>query len=231
MLGLFKPARPKLVAFDIIGTVFSLEPLRARLEELGLPGSALELLFAEALRDAMALACADDFSPFLSVLKAALRQVLAEQELTATSDEIDAALDVMKVLPPHLDARRAFETLRESDIRIMALSNGAASSTRSLLDKAGMGDLVEQVLSVDDVRLSKPRPEVYRHAVASAKLDPDEVMLVATHPWDVNGAKAAGLLAGYVCRGRPYPDSVMKAPDIEGDTLGEIARAITGMRA
>jgi 2-haloacid dehalogenase len=231
MFGLGRPERPKVVAFDIIGTTFSMEPLRPRLEELGLPGYVLERLYAETLRDAMALAAAGGFAPFITVMKSALRQLLAEHELTATEAELSETLGLMKALPPHPDAPKAFEILRGAGIRILALSNGAASATHALFDRAGMTGLVDQILSVDDVKLSKPRPEVYLYAVEQARVQPGEAMLVATHPWDVNGAKAAGLLGGYVCRGRPYPDTVMTAPDVEGDTLLEVARAIVAMKS
>jgi 2-haloacid dehalogenase len=231
MFGFGKPGRPKAVAFDIIGTVFDIEPLRPKLEGLGLPGSSLERLYAETLRDAMALACAGGFAPFITVMRSALGQLLAEQQLSATDDEIADALSVMKALPPQPEARQGFEILNRAGIRVFALSNGAASSTRALLERADMAALVEQVLSIDDVKLSKPRPEVYLSAVEAAGVEPDEMMLVATHPWDINGAKAAGLLGGYVCRGKPYPDAVMRAPDVEGDTLAEVARAIVAMKA
>lgn len=46
-------------------------------------------------------------------------------------------------------------------------------------------------------------------------LQPDEVALVAAHPWDIQGAKQRGLMTGYVTRGgAPFP-SVMKAPDVQ----------------
>jgi 2-haloacid dehalogenase len=231
MLGFGRPHRPKVVAFDIIGTVFDLEPLRPRLEGLGLPETALELLYATSLRDAMALACADRFVPFKGVMKGALWQILAEKGLSATDEEMDEALSLMRSLPPHPDAREAFGLLHQAGVRVFALSNGANSATRSLLEKAGMVDLVEEILSVDDVKLSKPRPEVYLHAVETARVRPGEMMLVAAHPWDINGAKTAGLMGGYVCRGVPFPGDVMTAPDIEGDSLAEIARAVTGMKA
>ena len=179
----------------------------------------------------MALACADQFAPFLTVMKGALAQVLAEKGLSASDAEMTDALSLMKSLPPHPDAREAFESLNQAGIRIIALSNGAAASTRSLLDKAGMSELVEEILSVDDVRLSKPRPEVYLHAVETAQVKPGEMMLVAAHPWDINGANAAGLMGGYVCRGVPFPRNVMTAPEIEGDSLAEVARGIVGMKA
>lgn len=231
MLGFGKPHRPTVVAFDVIGTVFDMEPLRPHLEALGLPDTALELLYAASLRDAMALACAGGFAPFAAVMQGALGQILAEKGLSATAAEMSDTISVMKRLPAHPDAREAFVRLNQAGIRIVALSNGAASTTRSLLEGAGLSDVVDTVLSVDEVRMSKPRPEVYRYAAERAGVKPGEMILAAAHPWDVNGAKAAGLLGGYVCRGVPFPVDTMAAPDIEGETLAELAHAVIGMRA
>jgi 2-haloacid dehalogenase len=53
MFGLGGPARPKAVAFDVIGTMFPLAPLRPALVALGLPPTALEGWFAAGCRDAL----------------------------------------------------------------------------------------------------------------------------------------------------------------------------------
>jgi 2-haloacid dehalogenase len=216
--------RPAVVAFDIIETVFSLEPLRADLTTLGLPPSALELWFAESLRDAFALAAVGDFQSFRNVQGAALEQVLEKHGQSATSAQKSVILDGMKGLPPQPDARDAFDVLKEAGIRICALSNGAAASTEALLEKAGLQGQVELIISVDDVGLSKPRKEVYAYAARQMKVAPGELALIACHPWDIHGAKAAGLAAGYVSRGRPFP-SFMHAPDVNGETLFDTARA------
>ncbi len=79
MLGLSGPKRPKMLAFDIIGTVFPLEPLRPSIVALGLPPAGLEGWFAAGCRDAFAMAAVGDFAPFKTVLEAALDGVLAEQ--------------------------------------------------------------------------------------------------------------------------------------------------------
>ena len=49
MFGFGGPKRPKVVAFDVIGTVFPLEPLRPAMVALGLPPAALEGWFAAGL--------------------------------------------------------------------------------------------------------------------------------------------------------------------------------------
>lgn len=219
------PLPPKVVAFDIIETTFSLEAVRARLVAIGLPDRALELWFSMGLRDAFALAASNDFQPFASVLAGALDQVLCLYGLGASEIQKDEIVATMKELPPHPDAAKAFDVLTRAGIRILALSNGAPSSTRALLATSGLDRFVERVVSVEDVKLSKPRAEVYLHAAESAGVRPGELALVATHAWDCHGAKAAGLLAGFVARGQAFP-SVMRQPDVIGETLSDVARAL-----
>ena len=97
-------ARPEVVAFDIIGTVFSMEPMRAELVALGLQPMALDLLYTAALRDTFALAATNTFAPFQSVLEGCLNELLAMEELNASPERTKAILDMMKALPPHGDA-------------------------------------------------------------------------------------------------------------------------------
>ena len=49
-----------------------------------------------------------------------------------------------------------------------------------------------------------------------------EMTLVATHAWDVHGAKRAGLMTGFVARGQVFP-STMALPDVVGESLAEVA--------
>lgn len=75
MFGLERPPRPKAVAFDIIGTVFPLGPMRPMIVSMGLPPAGLEGWFAAGLRDAFAMSTVGDFKPFTTVLRGALDQV------------------------------------------------------------------------------------------------------------------------------------------------------------
>jgi 2-haloacid dehalogenase len=51
-------------------------------------------------------------------------------------------------------------------------------------------------------------------------------VLIAAHAWDVDGAKRAGLKAGWLNR-KPgdYPD-FFERPDVSGDTLGGLVDAL-----
>ncbi len=70
--------------------------------------------------------------------------------------------------------------------------------------------------------MATPRCEVYLQVASRAGIDPGRLVLVGAHPWDIHGAKAAGLMAGFVARGQPFPP-IMMAPDVQGDTLAEVA--------
>ncbi|GAC1403240.1 MAG: hypothetical protein NVSMB60_20600 [Mycobacterium sp.] len=48
-------SRPEVIVFDVVGTLASLEPVRARLESIGQPAHVLDGWFARLLRDGMAL--------------------------------------------------------------------------------------------------------------------------------------------------------------------------------
>jgi 2-haloacid dehalogenase len=217
--------RPKAVAFDIIGTVFSMEPMRYALTRLGLPALALDWLYIATLRDSFALAATSSFAPFQTVLGACLDELLALQGVEAGPDQKQAILGMMQDLPAHDDARPAFRTLAEAGIRIVALSNGSVKATRALLDKADLNGFVADILSVEDIALAKPHPEVYLYAAQASRVAPSEMALVAAHPWDVHGALCADLIGVYVARGRPYAPA-LRQPDITGETLRAVAERL-----
>lgn len=213
----------KAVAFDVIGTTFSLKPMRGRLAALGLPSSALELWFATALRDAFALAASGSFQPFAAILEAALDQVLVQKHVSATPAQVKQVPEGVRSLPPHAEARQAIETVKSAGCVVVALTNGSITGTRSLLDGAGLAPLFDLLISVDDVSVLKPRKEVYRHAAERAGIAEHELGLISTHAWDLHGAKAAGLVTGFVARRQHFP-AIMNQPDVVGEELSEVAR-------
>ncbi len=223
-------ACPRVVAFDIVETTFSLESLRPLLSAQGIPGASLETWFARLLRDAFALAATDTYAGFRDIAAANLAEVAREHGHDLGKAGIDAVLDGFGQLDPHPDAAEAFRVLRSANVRVAALSNGAAETTEELLRRGGLAELVERVISVAEIRQWKPRRGLYLHAAEVLGVPPAELALVATHAWDVHGAKCAGLVTGFVARGQSFP-GIMAAPDIIGQSLVEVARGIAAMSA
>jgi 2-haloacid dehalogenase len=132
---------------------------------------------------------------------------------------IEHVLAAFTTLDLHPDVVEGLPLLQEHGIRLATLTNGAATIPRALLQRAGVADVIEEFLSVDDAGIWKPHPDAYAYAVRTMSVDPADAMLVAAHPWDIDGAARAGLATAYVNRdGRPYPRHFQSA-DIEVDSL------------
>jgi len=218
-------ALPKVIAFDIIETCFSLESMEHRLANHGVPKDVLHVWFAAALRDCFALAATSTFVPFASVIEAALQTELTRRQLPLPAVTVRHILDGFSELEPHIDTAITFADLERAGFRLVAVSNGSAAATESLLSRSGLRDVIDDVVSVDAVKQFKPRKEVYLHAAAVTGVEPAEMMLVAAHPWDIHGAKTAGLLAAFIARGQQFP-ATMHKPDIAVQSLTDLCVAL-----
>lgn len=210
-----------VVIFDVVETLFPLEPLRARLVAAGLPGTMLETWFASFLRDAFALEIAGRYKPFGELAAAALARLLRARTGRAGKADIAAVMSGFSVLDAHEDVAPAFAMLQRAGVRIAALSNGAEGVTAALFERAGLREGIAAIFSIDEVRHWKPHPDTYRHALARLECAPDHAALVAAHAWDIEGAHRAGLRTGYVARGNMPAHEAMDPPDVMGRTLTE----------
>jgi 2-haloacid dehalogenase len=129
-------------------------------------------------------------------------------------------------LEVHGDVPEGIRRLAELGLRLVTLSNGSASVARGLLDRAGLVDHVELLLSVEDAGVWKPAPAAYHHAVQRCGVEPAEAMLVAVHPWDTDGARRAGLGSAWVNRdGGRFPGH-FGSPDLEVASLVALAERL-----
>lgn len=214
------------VVFDVVETLFSLEALRPRLQRVGLGGQALEVWFAELLRDAFALGITGDYQPFRDVAAGSLDRLLSSGMGVADGKAVENVLDGFAELDAHADVAPAMQHLVRHDIRIFTLTNGDADVTRKLLDRAGLLQFVERSFSIDEVQRWKPAVEVYRHCARQTGVAPERLALIAAHDWDVHGAHHAGLLTGYVSRVARPVSTVMSRPDVSGSSLTEVVEAM-----
>lgn len=214
--------RPDAVVFDVVETLFGLDPVAAALESCGVAPAGLEVFFTRLLRDAFALGATGVTRPFAALADGALSVVAP----TLDEDGRRTVLGAFGDLDAHPDVRPAIDRLRSAGVRVAALTNGSAGNTARLLERSGLGDDVELVMSVDDVGAWKPRPEPYHHALARLGLPGSRVAMVAVHAWDVHGARSAGLLTGWASRLERVYSPVFDPPDVAGGDLVEVVEGL-----
>jgi 2-haloacid dehalogenase len=209
----------RVALLDVNETLSDMQVLRERFERAGARPELLDTWFAATLRDGMALTASGGYGEFADVARAVLRTLIDD----AAVDDILAGF---QELPVHADVEPGLRHLHEGGVRLVTLTNGSSAIPRGLLERAGLSDLIERYLDVSAVGRWKPHPEPYRYACAELGVAPDEAVLIAVHPWDIHGAKRAGLRAAWLDRaGTPYPE-VFEAPDLTAADLPELAGKI-----
>lgn len=218
--------RPAAIAFDVIETLFPLEPLRPRLITAGQPGHLLDLWFTRLLRDVAVLGTTGGFHPFADMAATALHAVSGHQ---MSEEQVRDVVAGFAELDPHPDVEPALRRAAQAGVAVVTLTNGSQHNTAALLRRAGVDQYVGQVLSVEQVRRYKPAPQVYLHAARSCDQPPGRVALVAAHSWDTHGAAHAGLLTGWVSRlERQYP-ATFTPPDVTGSDLPTVVEALLAL--
>jgi 2-haloacid dehalogenase len=113
--------------------------------------------------------------------------------------------------------------LADAGVRMVTLPNGAVFIGQQLLANAGVGDLVEAYLSVEEAGRWKPAQQAYQLAADRCGVPLERIALVAVHPWDTDGAKRAGMTSAWLNRsGGPYP-SIFTPSDVTGSDLPDLA--------
>ena len=149
-------------------------------------------------------------------------------ELTAATRErlVLAQAD----LRPWNDTIAAVRELRASGLRLALLSNMTEQTLTSGLQRAGLADSFEHVLSTDRVRAAKPAREAYAMGESAFGLRRDEIAFVAFAGWDVAGATWFGYPTAWMNRGNAAPEQLGTTPRITASELSPIVRWLTSNR-
>lgn len=220
---------PSVVVFDVNETLSDMTGMEGRFVDVGAPGSLASLWFASVLRDGFALTAVGGTARFAEIGADLLRSLLPEAGVAGEDvpGAVDHVLQGFSSLDLHPDVVPGVAALHRAGLRLVTLSNGAAAVAEGLLGRAGVRDLFEHVLSVEEPGVWKPAPGAYAFAAERCGVPPGEMVLVAVHPWDVDGASRAGMRTAWVNRtGRPYP-SYASPPTVTMSSLEELAGTLT----
>jgi 2-haloacid dehalogenase len=191
----------RLYVFDAYGTLFDVHAAIARHRAAAGPEAERfsEIWRAKQLEYSWTLTLAGHYADFWELTERSLDYALARVA------SVDRGLRP-KLLQAYLeldafpDARAALSDLKAHGHRVAILSNGTPNMLTAAVRSAGIAGLCDTVLSVDAVRLYKPRPEAYKLVTDRFGIKPDEVIFVSSNRWDIMGAAAFGFRAVWVNR-------------------------------
>jgi 2-haloacid dehalogenase len=149
-----------------------------------------------------------------------LDDLLAERGVRIAAAERGRLVAAWHRLDPWPDVRSGLEALRRRRV-VAPLSNAHVAL---LVDLARHGDLrFDCVLSAELAHAYKPAPEAYQSAARLLGVEPADLMLVAAHPSDLEGARNAGLRTAFVDRPLEYgPGSPPREDPSADESVGDL---------
>lgn len=111
------------------------------------------------------------------------------------------------------DARAALEAIKSQGGRAAILSNGSPRMLSAAVEASGIAATLDAVLSIDSVRMYKPRPEAYALVTEALTVKPHDVVFVSSNRWDVMGAASFGFKTLWVNRAG-VPDEYADFPPL-----------------
>ena len=139
--------------------------------------------------------------------------------------ELYLTLDVFPEVPDVL-AR-----LKAAGLRTAILSNGSPMMLEQAVARAGIGELLDAVLSVEEVGIFKPHPSVYRLALDRLGLKAAAIAFQSSNAWDVYAASAFGMRAVWCNRQGQPRERLPGAPDRQIRSLAELPPLVSNGRA
>ncbi len=217
----------KACVFDAYGTLFDVNSAASQAkDELGDRWQPLaELWRAKQLQYTWLRGLMGRHADFRQVTGDALDFAMTSLKFS------DAALrDRLMGLYLRLDAypevKDTLLRLKSGGMKLAILSNGEPRMLAAAANHSGIADLLDAIISVEEVGVFKPHPSVYRLPADRFKLSPGEMCFLSSNGWDAHAAKANGYRVLWCNRFGQAPERIPERPDGEIGSLAVLPEIV-----
>lgn len=194
--------------FDAYGTLFNVHAAAARLkDQIGPKADQLSAVWrAKQLEYSWLRSLIPAYTSFWDVTQDGLDFAMEECALSDRTDLRQKLLDLYFALDAYPEVPVMLAALKTAGFKTAILSNGSMDMLNGAVDSAGLGPVLDAVLSVEDVGIFKPDPQIYQLAVAHFNLSgPKDIAFMSSNAWDAAAAAHFGFQTVWVNRfGKPW---------------------------
>lgn len=212
----------KACVFDAYGTLFDVAAAaRGLRDEIGPQWEALAALWRDKqLQYTWLRSLMGRYDEFRVVTAEALDYALTTLKVEADSDDLRRRLlDLYDHLEAYPEVPAVLTALRSAGCSTAILSNGSPRMLAAAVETAGLGALLDDVLSVDPLKVYKPDPRVYQLALDRFSGAPQDIAFFSSNGWDAAGAAAFGFRVVWVNRFGQPQERLPAHPEVEVATL------------
>lgn len=150
---------------------------------------------------------------FWTVTQDALDWSLAKTGLDGDAALRQRLLDLYWELQAYPEVPAMLKTLKDAGLNTAILSNGSPAMLDGAVQSAGIGDVLDDCLSVESVGIFKPDPRVYDLVGARFGCAKTDVLFVSSNGWDAAAAAHYGFRTAWVNRAGDPVDRLPATPD------------------
>lgn len=219
----------KACAFDAYGTLFDFASAPARCAELPPDkiGAVTALWRDKQLQYTWLRTIQGRHADFWQVTGEALDFTLETLGLGRPSLR-DALMQLYLTLDVFPEVPSTLERLKRGGMRTAILSNGSPRMLEAIVHNAGLAELIDLVLSVEEVGAFKTHPKVYQLAVDRLGIAAAAISFQSSNAWDAYAASAFGMRVVWCNRYGQRPERLPGAPDREIKSLTELPELVCG---
>jgi len=213
----------KVCVFDAYGTLFDVHAAvghhRSRLGDKADGVSAMwrtKQLEYTWLRSLM-----DRYVPFWQITGDALDYAFDAHGVSDSALR-DDLLNAYMQLDCYAEVPEVLARLKAGGMGTAILSNGSPEMLASAVTNSKLDDVLDAVLSVDELGIFKPHPSVYQLAVDRLGVEPRQVSFQSSNAWDAAAAATFGFRVAWVNRFGQAVERLPDQPDAELRTLSEL---------
>jgi len=202
--------------FDAYGTLFDFNSAAsAARSELGGDWQRVsELWRQKQLQYTWLRGLAGHHADFWQVTGDALAFTLATLKLERPGLH-ERLMDLYLRLDTFPEVPETLRRLKATGRKLAILSNGTPAMLEAVVNSAGLHQVFDAVLSVEEVGVYKPHPSVYGLACERLKLAPARICFLSSNSWDAFSAKAHGMRVIWCNRYGQAPERIPATPDGE----------------
>jgi 2-haloacid dehalogenase len=215
-----------LIVFDVNETLLDLESVSPVFERIFGDRNAMRLWFADLILYSEALTLANAYVPFTEIGGAVMEMLARTRGITVSESDKAVLTDAFATMPPHPDVPLALERLRGAGFRLFTLTDNLLEIQTQQLEHGGIVQNFERRFSVDGVGRHKPAREAYAYVESQLGVEPSDLLLIASHTWDIIGAVGAGWQGALIRRAGNDVLGVGPQPELTGADLNDIAEQL-----
>jgi len=211
---------PEAFVFDAYGTLYDVYSVTARCESCwpGKGASLAQLWRAKQLEYTWQRSLMQRYAPFSTVTREALAYACEALGLELSVAQMEGLMGEYLRLSTYPDVA---DSLKKLGKKQAILSNGSPDILLPLVKNSGLH--FDAVISVDELKIFKPAPQVYELAVRKLGVPKDRIGFVSSNCWDALGAKSYGFIVYWINRLKAPLDRLGFKPDAVLTSLSDIA--------